>query len=68
LRRFVSDKCSLAARADAFHKDKDGSTGRKLREDIEKKFKNYKNLLQQEKKNLLQLLMKLLGQEEEVKE
>jgi len=37
LRRFVSDKCSLAARADAFHKDKDGSQGRKFRELIEKK-------------------------------
>jgi len=39
VRRIVSDKCSLAARADAFHKDKDGSQGRKLREEIEKKIK-----------------------------
>nr|CAG4646265.1 EOG090X06EY [Macrothrix elegans] len=35
--RFVASKCALAARVDAFHESGDGSTGRNLREDIERK-------------------------------
>ena len=35
--RLVSAKCALAARVDACHASSDGSTGRSLREDIERK-------------------------------
>lgn len=35
--RLVASKCALASRVDAFHESGDGSTGRSLREEIERK-------------------------------
>lgn len=36
--RLVAAKCTLASRVDASHESLDGSFGRQLREEIEKKF------------------------------